>query len=124
MRIGELAKQAQVTQRTVRYYEQLGLIPLGKREGTGQHRYPQQTVDRLKKIDQLKRLGLSLEEIGGVIDLYFGDPTGKRAKVHVLNLLRTHLAEVEQQMASLEAFGAELRSHITRFERWLDEHTG
>ncbi len=121
MRIGELARRAAVTPRTVRYYESLGLIPAGEREGTGQHRYPEQTVARLEKIDQLKRLGLSLDEIGGVIDLYFTDPTGRQPKRKVLDLMRRHLAETEEQIASLTRFRTDLKSHIERFERWLDE---
>jgi MerR family transcriptional regulator, copper efflux regulator len=121
MRIGELAKQANVTARTVRYYESLGLIPTGEREGSGQHWYPEQTVARLKKIDQLKALGLSLEEIGKVIPLYFEDPSGKRAKVQVLELLRSHLAETDVQLDSLAQFRSELKGHIARFERWLDD---
>jgi len=120
MRIGQLATQAKVTPRTVRYYESLGLIPPGEREGSGQHRYPEQTVARLQKIDQLKALGLSLEEIGKVIHLYFDDPTGKKAKIKVLDMLRSHLAETETQLASLTQFRAELLAHIKRFERWLD----
>ena len=119
MRIGELAKRAGVTQRTVRYYESLGLIPQGEREGKGQHRYPEQTVARLQKIDQLKTLGLNLEEIGTVIPLYFDHPTEKKAKVKVLKMLRRHLAETETQMASLAQFQSELAGHIKRFERWL-----
>lgn len=123
MRIGELASQAKVTPRTVRYYESLGLIPPGEREGSGQHRYPEQTVARLQKIDQLKRLGLSLDEIGKVISLYFDDPTGKRAKVKVLEILRGHLTDTEKQLASLTHFRKELLGHIDRFERWLDSHS-
>lgn len=120
MRIGELAKLGKVTPRTVRYYESLRLIPPGEREGAGQHRYPEQTVARLQKIDQLKALGLSLEDIGKVIHLYFYDPTGKRAKIKVLEMLRGHLAETDVQMASLAQFRAELVEHIKRFESWLD----
>ena len=120
MRIGELAKLGKVTPRTVRYYESLGLIPPGEREGAGQHRYPEQTVARLHKIDQLKALGLSLEEIGKVIHLYFEDPTGKRAKIKVLEMLRGHLAETDIQMASLTQFRSEVLEHIQRFEGWLD----
>jgi MerR family transcriptional regulator, copper efflux regulator len=120
LRIGELAKFGKVTPRTVRYYESLGLIPPGEREGAGQHRYPEQTVTRLQKIDQLKALGLSLDDIGKVIHLYFEDPTGKRAKIKVLEMLRNHLAETETQLASLTQFRSELMDHIQRFESWLD----
>ncbi len=121
MRIGELAKRAGVTPRTIRYYEDLGLIPRGEREGTGQHYYPEQAVLRLKKIDDLKRLGLSLEEVRNVIELYFADPTGRRAKRKVLGMLRRHLAETDGQMAALKAFRQEIHKHIERFERWLAE---
>ena len=120
MRIGELAKQAKVTPRTVRYYESLGLIPPGEREGAGQHHYPEQTVARLQKIDQLKALGLSLEEIGKVIHLYFDDPTGKKAKTKVLEMLRGHLAETEAQLMSLKQFRSDILGHIKRFEHWFE----
>ena len=122
MRIGELAKLGKVTPRTVRYYESLGLIPPGEREGAGQHRYPEQTLARLQKIDQLKALGLSLDDIGRVLHLYFEDPSGKRAKLKVLDLLRGHLAETDIQLALLTQFRSELMNHIQRFEIWLDSH--
>jgi DNA-binding transcriptional MerR regulator len=120
MRIGELAERAGVTLRTIRHYENLGIIPPGEREGSGQHHYPEQTVARLKKINQLKLLGLSLDEIGEVLPLYFSDTSGKRAKIKVLELLRAHLAEVEAQLGSLNQFRSELLKHIQRFEEWLD----
>ena len=122
LRIGEVAKLGTVTPRTVRYYESLGLIPPGEREGAGQHRYPAQTVARLEKIDQLKALGLSLDDIGKVIHLYFDDPTGKRAKIKVLEMLRGHLNEADIQLGSLTQFRSELMDHIKRFEGWLDSH--
>ena len=124
LRIGALAKQAGVTPRTVRYYEGRGLIPEGLREGSGQHQYPQQTVTRLQKIDELKRLGLSLEEVGAVIDLYFTDPSGKKPKRQVLALLRDHLAKTDEQLATLGKFRAELQAHVKKFERWFTEHGG
>ncbi len=88
MRTGELSRLGKVTPRTVRYYESLALIPPVQREGAGQHRYSEQTVARLQKIDQSKALGSSLAEIGKVIHLYFEDPTGKRAKIKVLAMLQ------------------------------------
>jgi DNA-binding transcriptional MerR regulator len=121
MRIGELAERAEVTPRTVRYYESLGLIPPGEREGTGQHHYSEEIVFRLRKIEQLKNLGLSLDEIGDVIDLYFSDASKVRAKQKVLTLLRAHLAEADQKLEAMQQFRSDLKAHIKRFERWLDD---
>ena len=120
MRIGELAKRANVTPRTVRYYESFGVIPRGKREGTGQHRYPEETVARLLKVDQLKVLGLNLEEIREVMPLYFEEPTARRAKKKVLAILHRHLAETDAHLKTLSGFRKELIAHIERFENWLD----
>jgi DNA-binding transcriptional MerR regulator len=122
MRIGEVAAKANVTPRTIRYYESLGLVPPGSREGSGQHRYGEEMVIRLRKIEQLKGIGLSLEEIGGVINLYFDDPSGVRAKKKVLSILRTHLAETDAKLAALKLFRKDIESHISRFEQWLSQH--
>ena len=120
LRIGDLSAQAGVNASTVRYYERLGLMPGGARPGGGQRRYDEAAVARLRKIEQLKALGLSLEEIAGVIDLYFQDPTGRQAKLKVLAILRRHLTETEQRLAALDGFRADLAAHIRRFELWLD----
>ncbi len=121
MRIGELAEQAGVTQRTIRYYEDIGLLPAAEREGHGHHYYTNETLLRLQKIDQLKKLGLSLEEIQGVIDLYFTDPSGIQPKQKILVILREHLAEADRKIGALQQFRAELLSNIERFERFLNE---
>jgi MerR family copper efflux transcriptional regulator len=121
MRIGDLTELAGVTHRTVRYYESIGLIPLGEREGNGQHYYTEETVARLRKIDQLKKLGLSLEEIREVIDLYFIDPSGVQPKQKVLAILRQHLAEADQKIDGLQQFRADLQANIERFEHWFKE---
>jgi MerR family copper efflux transcriptional regulator len=121
MRIGDLTELAGVTQRTVRYYESIGLLAPGKREGHGHHYYTEETLARLRKIDQLKRLGLSLEEIGEVIDLYFTDPSGVQPKQKVLTILRKHLHEVESKIDELQQFRGELQETIERFERFLDQ---
>lgn len=121
MRIGDLTERAGVTPRTVRYYESIGLLPPGEREGHGQHSYTEETLARLRKIDQLKKLGLSLDEIRDVIDLYFTDPSGIQPKQKVLAILRHHLAEADQKIAAFQQFRADVQAHIERFERWLEE---
>jgi MerR family transcriptional regulator, copper efflux regulator len=120
MRIGELTELAGVTQRTVRYYESIGLLPPGEREGHGHHYYTEETLARLRKIDQLKKLGLSLEEIAEVIDLYFIDPSGVQPKQKVLAILRQHLTEADRKIGSLQQFRAELQANIERFEHFLE----
>ena len=121
MRIGDLTERAGVTPRTVRYYESIGLLPPGEREGHGQHFYTEETLARLRKIDQLKKLGLSLDEIRGVIDLYFTDPSGVQPKQKILAILRHHLTEVDQKIGAFQQFRADLQAHIERFELWLEE---
>lgn len=121
MRIGDLAKLAGVTLRTIRYYHSIGLLPPGNREDHGQHYYTEESLIRLRKIGQLKKLGLSLDEIGSVIDLYFTDPSGIQSKQKVLVILRRHLADADRKIGALQQFRVEIRSHIDRFERWLEE---
>ena len=121
MRIGDLTERAEVTPRTVRYYESIGLLPPGEREGHGQHYYTEETLARLRKIDQLKKLGLSLDEIRDVIGLYFTDPSGRQPKQKVLAILRHHRALVDQKIGGFQQFRADLQAHIERFERWLGE---
>jgi MerR family transcriptional regulator, copper efflux regulator len=121
MRIGDLTERAEVTPRTVRYYESIGLLPPAEREGHGQHYYTEETLARLRKIDQLKKLGLSLDEIRDVIDLYFTDASGRQPKQKILAILRQHLAEADQKIGALQQFRADLQAHIERFERWLEE---
>lgn len=74
MRIGDLAKRARVTTRTIRYYEELGLLgqrPDDLKRAEGDFRYYTETdLERLWRIDVLKKLGLSLEQIKGIIDLF------------------------------------------------------
>src|SRR3989441_11890730 len=121
MRIGDLTERAEVTPRTVRYYESIGLLPPGECEGHGQHYYTEETLARLRKIDQLKKLGLSLDEIRDVIDLYFIDPSGRQPKQKVLAILRQHLADTDKKIGGLQQFRTDVQVHIERFEHWLEE---
>jgi len=67
-RIGEVAERSGVTPRTIRYYEELGLLPRSERE-LGKHRaYTDADVDRVRELKRLRDLlGLSLDELGAMI---------------------------------------------------------
>ena len=65
LRIGEVAKRAGVTPRTIRYYEEIGLLPPVDGRDPGSHRlYGERDVERLEELLQLKEvLGVTLEEL-------------------------------------------------------------
>jgi DNA-binding transcriptional MerR regulator len=68
LRIGEIAERTGVTPRTIRYYEELGLLPRSERE-QGKHRvYTEADIERLKEVTRLRDLlGLSLAELRSVV---------------------------------------------------------
>lgn len=122
MKIGELARRAGVSHRTIHYYESLGLIAPLAREGTSHRVYEEETFDRLEKVAALKRLGLSLEEIQGVIDLYFTDgDTHLAGKRKVIEILKGQLQRVDRQIDDLAAFRSDLIRNIRHMERLYDE---
>lgn len=123
MRISELADQAGVTPRTIRYYESLGLLGPNERVGHGFRYYTEAELSRLKKIDALKQLGLSLEEISEVIPLYCEDPTGVRSKQRVLEILQNHLSETDEKLQTLQQFRCELVNNIQLIARFIQENS-
>jgi DNA-binding transcriptional MerR regulator len=120
MRIGELARRAGVTTRTVRYYEGLGLLA-SRREGSGHRNYDEDAVARLAKIDWLKRMGLTLDEIAEIIPLYFGAETSARGRKRMLALLERRLVETEERVDGLIELRDELRGAVQRVRASLAE---
>lgn len=121
MRIGELAQKAGVTPRTIRYYEDLGLLGPSEREGKGFRYYTELELARLRKIDALKGLGLSLEEIRSIIDLFFEEPTMLRGKQKLLEILQNHLKEADEKIEALWQFRSDLQANIARIEQYIEE---
>ena len=109
--IREIADEFAVTHRTVRHYEDLGLIT-PERRGTTRV-YHRRDRTRLALILRGKRLGFPLEEIRTIIDLY-DRPRGKASQLeYVLGQIDERRADLEQRRRDLDAALAEL----TEFER-------
>ena len=121
IRIGELAERTRTPPETIRYYERLGLLTPTQREGKGHRHYDEESVARLNKIGFLKGLGLSLDEIGEVIDLYFKDAQGLKGKRAVLEILKAHRKEAREKLGALQQFVSELDETITRIGRLVEE---
>lgn len=92
--IGEVARQAGVAATTLRYYEQIGLVPPPGRLG-GQRRYDDSVLARLEVIRLCKSAGFALEEI----QLLFADDAPGRPASRAL--AKAKLAEIDAQMESL-----------------------
>jgi DNA-binding transcriptional MerR regulator len=121
MQIGQLAKLAQVTPRTIRYYESLGLLYPHEREGSGFRYYGPDALARLKKIEYLKNLDFSLDEIGSVIELYFSESSNYLGKLKIIEILQAHLKEVDEKIDSLQQFRNEIIIQIAKMQQLVEE---
>jgi len=99
--IAELAREFAVTARTIRFYEDEGLIK-PRRQGT-QRLYSVGDRARLGWILRGKRLGFSLAEIKQLLDLYQVDRTGLQQMRELLRRSRLHIEELERRRADLDA---------------------
>jgi DNA-binding transcriptional MerR regulator len=112
LRIGEMARLAGVTVRTIRYYEQLGLLGSSRSSRAQHRRYSRRDLLYLRRIQQLKGYGLSLREIGEIIELGAQDPSGERRRLLLLARYREKKQEALARRARLEAYLRELDWHI------------
>lgn len=116
-KIGEIAKLTNLTTRTIRYYEELGLLGTRTNRSQGQLRsFDNEDIKRLKKIQMLKDLGLTLEEISQVIELYFTDGQVLEGKRQVIEILRSHITTAEEKIKELNTFIIESETNISKIE--------
>jgi DNA-binding transcriptional MerR regulator len=105
VRIGEVAERARVNPSTIRYYEDIGLLPQPGRRPSGYRDYDESAITRLSFIRAAQGIGLSLGEIGEVLDLR---ERRDAPCPHVLTLLEQRAAELAEQIATLEQMRREL----------------
>lgn len=116
MRIGELAQHTGTTAKTLRFYEDQGLLPEPGRTGSGYRDYPPQAADRVRFIRDAQKAGLALRQIGQILDIRDG---GQAPCAHVGQLIEHRIAEVEQRLAELRQTRTHLRELAAR-TRQLD----
>jgi DNA-binding transcriptional MerR regulator len=142
LRIGDVARLVGTTPRTIRYYEEIGLLPLSPARPSGQHRlYTEDEVERLREVMRLKDLlGVSLEQLKTLLAAEDARAAVraqlKRDDVHPerrRELLSEALGHIDRQLelvrgraaelASLEAELSETHKRVRRKLRELDEKT-
>lgn len=105
--IQDVAAELGVTHRTLRFYEDRGLIAPQR---VGQTRiYSRREIGRMQLILRGKRLGFSIRDIREFLDLYDTDPAHAEQTAHLLGRVRERLADLEQQRLALDETIAELR---------------
>ncbi|WP_262030858.1 MerR family transcriptional regulator [Microvirga sp. Mcv34] len=105
--IGELSRRTGVKVPTIRYYEQIGLLPSPTRTGGQQRRYNVDDVDRLNFIRHARELGFEVEAIRQLLSLT-GDPDRSCGDLH--EITKAHLHEVNSKIERLIALRDELRT--------------
>ena len=107
MRIGELAAAAGATTKTLRFYEESGLLPQPERAANGYRDYGPAALSRLDFIRRGRVAGLTLAQIREVIDIR---DAGDAPCHHVYQLITARLDDIDRQIADLDA----LRAALTR----------
>ena len=107
--IGFVARQTGCTVTTIRYYEEIGLLPTASRSEAGQRTYGARAVIRLTFIRRCRDFGFSIEqvrELVGVAD----EP--QRPCIEVRDIASVHLGEVRKKLAELQALEAGLSAFV------------
>jgi MerR family transcriptional regulator, copper efflux regulator len=106
MQIGELARRVGVDAKTIRYYEEIGLLPEPPRTEAGYRLYSDQDASRLAFIRRARALDFSLGEVNEILNCR---ASGEAPCPYVLRLIHAKIATVEQQITELERLKRELR---------------
>lgn len=111
MRIGNLATASGLTTKTIRFYEQAGLLSEPPRTASGYRDYTGDAANRLAFIRDAQGAGLTLAEIRSVLALR---DSGESPCEHVTGLINQHLADIEQRLAELRKTRSTLRDLAQR----------
>lgn len=100
MKIGDVAHQTGLPTTTIRYYEDIGLVPPPARAPNGYRAYESAAVERLRFIRDAQESGLTLAEVSSILELRSqGEPTCH----HVIELMERHLEDVDRRIEQLRA---------------------
>lgn len=111
MNIGEAAKQSGVPAKTIRYYEEIGLMPKAGRTASGYRAYTTAEVETLKFIQRARSLGFSVKDVGDLLTLW---RDRERASADVRRIAEGQVQAVERKIAELEAIRRTLQGLIHR----------
>ncbi len=100
MQIGRVAEHSGVPAKTIRYYEEIGLISKPERTPSGYREYDDRDVEVLRFVSRARGLGFSIKGVKNLLTLY--NDRG-RASADVKNIALEHVDEIERKMAELDS---------------------
>ncbi len=103
--IGRVARELGINPKTIRYYEEIGLIPSAQRTENGYRVYGQADIDRIAFILRARELDFSLDDIGEILALREG---GEAPCLYVTDLVQKQLAVIDAKIAALNQLRKEL----------------
>jgi DNA-binding transcriptional MerR regulator len=109
--IAEICDRTGLSPRTIRYYEEIGLLPGVRRRESGRRVYGADELERLGFINRLKSLGLSLAEIRELNAVYGIGGSTQAMLSRLQDLLGAHLDDVDRRMGELR----DLRDELVRY---------
>ena len=119
--IGELAKKLEMSQRTIRYYEEIGLLNSIKRMEGGRRVYTDADLRRLKLIKRLKIMGLTLSEMQELEAIWTIEKSNEKVLKRLLELLENHLKRLEDRIADLDILRNEIIEYQERIRSKIDK---
>ncbi|GEL76609.1 MerR family transcriptional regulator [Tenuibacillus multivorans] len=118
--ISEIAAMFGVSTRTIRYYEEIGLLK-PKRNHNGHRKYGKKEKIQLQLIFRGKKYGFSLDEIKDMILLFEKDPTGREQLKKTIEYGEDKLHEVTQRLEELMQLRREMEQYLDVFRKTLDQ---
>lgn len=116
LKIKDVADASGFSANTLRYYEQIGLLPESARTAAGYRIYDQRTLGRLAFIARAKQLGCTLQEITGLTNAWDGGQCGP-IQDQLRQLVADKITATQQQLAELMTFTSQLQEAATVLER-------
>jgi len=108
--IGPLSKRSGVAAKTIRYYEEIGLLPQPKRAANGYRYYEVRTVHILRFVGRARELGFAIEDVRDLLTLW---DNKCRKSSDVRAIAESHLETIEDKIAKLQAMQGTLQ-HLIR----------